>query len=302
MPNQRMALRAGRRRLPGLLLAVAAVALAAHVQASAPHNFLWKASGQTGVVYLVGSLHMLTQRYYPLDPAIQQAFQESDLLVEEVDLGEMLAPQVQLSILMLSRLPDGQTLDKVLSPATMALLNKFTADLGAAAEVLNNFKPWMLATVIEGLELLKAGFNPTLGLDRYFYDLAVRGGKAVKGLETAEYQISLFDQLTMDQQDRFLAETLKQLATEKANVTRLADAWRLGDADTIERIVLAELESDAAIYQRLLVERNRNWLPQIEALFTRPGRTFVVVGAAHLVGPDGLLQLLKAKGYRVEQM
>ncbi|MBI4487011.1 MAG: TraB/GumN family protein, partial [Acidobacteria bacterium] len=278
------------------------VALVAHAYAAAPHNFLWKASGQTGVVYLVGSVHMLTQSYYPLDPAIQQAFQESDLLVEEVDLGEMLSPQVQLSILMRSRLPDGQALDDVLSPETLALLNKFTADLGPAAEVLNNFKPWMLATIIEGLELQKAGFDPNLGLDRYFYDLAVRGGKAVKGLETAEHQISLFDRMTMDQQDRFLAETLKQLATEKANVTRLADAWRFGDADTIERIVLAELKSDASIYQRLLVDRNRTWLPQIEALFTRPGRTFVVVGAAHLVGPDGLLQLLKAKGYRVEQL
>ena len=302
MPGQTTTLRAGHRRLAGLLLAAAAVALAAHVHAGAPRNFLWKATGQTGVVYLVGSVHMLTQSYYPLDPVIQQAFQESDLLVQEVDLGEMLAPPVQLSILMRSRLPDGQTLDEVLAPATMALLNKFTADLGPAADVLKTFKPWMLATVIEGLELQKAGFDPNLGLDKHFYDQALRGGKTIKGLETTEYQISLFDQMTMEQQDRFLAETLRQLATEKANVTRLADAWRFGDADTIEQIVLAEIKSDAAIYQRLLVDRNRNWLPQIEALFTRQGRTFVVVGAAHLVGPDGLLQLLKAKGYRVEQM
>lgn len=283
-------------------LAVVALALITQLHAAAAQNFVWKATGTTGVVYLVGSVHMLSEHYYPLDPVIEQAFKASDLLVEEVDLDEMLSPEMQLSILMRSRLPAGQTLDKILSPSTMALLNTFTADLGPAAEALNGFKPWMLATIIEGLELQKAGFDPNLGLDKHFYDLARQGGKAVKGLETAEYQISLFDQMTMDQQDRFLADTLKQLATEKANVTMLADAWKTGDAPTIEKLVLSDLKSDSAVYQRLLVNRNRSWLPQLEALFARPGRAFVVVGAAHLVGPDGLLQMLRAKGYTVTQM
>jgi uncharacterized protein YbaP (TraB family) len=282
----------------------AAVGLLAQLHAAAP-NFLWKASGQSakgGVVYLVGSVHMLTQGYYPLDPAFDQAFTEADLLVEEVDLDELLAPETQMSILMRSRLPDGQTLADVLSPDTMALFKTFTAELGPAAETLFRFKPWMLATVIEGLELQKAGFDPNLGLDKHFFDRARKSGKMVKGLETADFQISLFDRMPMDQQDRFLAETLKQLATEKANVTILADAWRFGDARTIERIVLTDLKSDPALYQRLLVDRNKRWLPQLEELFARPGRSFVVVGAAHLVGPDGLLEMLRAKGYTVEQM
>jgi uncharacterized protein YbaP (TraB family) len=108
--------------------------------------------------------------------------------------------------------------------------------------------------------------------------------------------------MPMEQQEQFLAETLKELNTEKANITKLADAWQAGDAPTIERIVLTDLKSDPDLYQRLLVDRNRAWLPQLEGLFSRPGRSFVVVGAAHLVGPDGLLQMLKAKGYAVEQM
>jgi uncharacterized protein YbaP (TraB family) len=282
--------------------ALVAFALAAHLHAAAP-NFLWRASGKgAGVVYLVGSVHMLSESYYPLDPVFDQAFKEADLLVEEVDLEELLAPATQLSILMRSRLPDGQTLADVLTPETMTLFKAFTADLGPAADTLFRFKPWMLATVIEGLELQKAGFDPNLGLDKHFHDRARREGKPVRGLETAEYQVSLFDGMPMDQQDRFLAETLRQLATEKANVTTLADAWRFGDAATIEKIVLSDLKSDPVLYQRLLVDRNRGWLPQVEALFERPGRAFVVVGAAHLVGPDGLLQMLKARGYTVEQM
>jgi uncharacterized protein len=288
-----------RRGLASVL--VAAVALLAPLSGATP-NFLWKATGKGGTVYLVGSIHLLTESYYPLDPAIENAFKDADLLVEEVDLDELLSPAMQLSILMRSRLPDGQTLDAVLKPDTLKLFKAFTADLGPAAETLFRFKPWMLATVIEGLELQKSGFDPQLGLDKHFFDLAKAQRKPVKGLETAEFQIGLFDRMPMDQQERFLHETLKQLATEKANVSALAEAWRFGDVATIERIVLTDLKDDPALYQRLLVERNRSWLPQIEALFARSNRSFIVVGAAHLVGPDGLLQMLRARGYTVEQM
>jgi uncharacterized protein len=282
-------------------IAIALLAVLAPVHA-AGHNFLWKATGRGGVIYLVGSVHMLSQDYYPLDPALEASFKESDLLVEEVDLNEMLAPEAQLQILTRGMLPAGQTLDAVLSPATYTLVNKAVSDLGAPMEALHRFKPWMLAVALEGLVLQQGGFDPNLGLDKHFYDLAHEGGKPVQGLETAEYQMSRFDGMTMPQQDRFLADTIKELDTEKASVSKLADAWKAGDAPTVEQIVLKDLKSDPAMYERLLVERNRNWLPQLDALFARRGHAFVVVGAAHLVGPDGLLQMLKAKGYAIEQL
>lgn len=294
-------MRRGTQIRASLIALAASIGLLAHVQALAP-SFLWKATGRGGTIYLAGSVHQLSEAYYPLAPAFDQAFKDSDLLVEEVDLDELLAPDVQFSILMGSRLEDGQTLDKVLKPETMALLKAFSSDLGPAAEALYRFKPWMLATVIEGLTWEKAGFDPDLGLDKHFFDLAKGSGKAVKGLETSQYQVSLFDSMTLDQQDRFLAETLKELKTEQANITKLADAWQAGDAPTIERLVLSDLKSEPELYERLLVNRNRAWLPQLEGLFSRPGHALVIVGAAHLVGPDGLLQMLKAKGYTIEQM
>jgi uncharacterized protein YbaP (TraB family) len=153
-----------------------------------------------------------------------------------------------------------------------------------------------------GLEWQKAGFDAELGLDKHFYDRAQTERKPVQGLETVEYQISFFDRMTMEEQDRMLAATLKDLDTGIASVTALADAWKAGDAPAVERVVLKELKAEPRMYQRLLVDRNRNWLPAIEALFARSGRAFVVVGAAHLVGPDGLLAMLKAKGYAIEQL
>ena len=286
-----------RRIATALTLALLATATAAQAK-----TFGWKATGKGGTIYLVGSIHVMSASFYPLNPVLDAAFKDSDLLVEEVDLAEMLDPSAQMGILSKGMLPENQSLEKVLSPATLALVQKATADMGGAGGPLMRFKPWMLALTLQSLELMKAGFDPELGLDKHFYDQARAGGKAVQGLETTDYQISIFNGMTMEQQDRLLAETLKELATETAQVNKLGDAWKSGDLATLESIALADIKSDPLIYQRLLVQRNKNWMPKIEALFARRGHALVVVGAAHLVGPDGLIALLKAKGYTIEQL
>jgi uncharacterized protein YbaP (TraB family) len=298
-------LRRSRSALVGLIgvLAIAAASLATSAAQSraVEHSFLWKATRQQGVVYLVGSVHMLTKDFYPLAPPLEAAFKDSNLLVEEVDLAEMLSPTTQFSLLARGMLPTGQTIDKVVTPATMALVTSRLDNLGMPIAALQQFKPWFLAMTLMAVEWQKAGFDSELGLDKHFYDRALVESKAVQGLETTEYQISRFDGMTMSQQDHFLAESLKDLDSEKASVQKLAGAWKAGDLPTVERFVLQDLKDDPQMYQRLLVERNRNWLPKIEALFARPGHAFVVVGAAHLVGPDGLLAMLKAKGVQLVQ-
>ena len=288
-------------RLRRLIVATVAVATALTAAQAATRNFIWKVSGKQSAIYLVGSIHMLTKDYYPLSPALDAAFKDSDLLVEEADLAEMLSPGAQLQMLTRGMLPSSQSLDKVVSASTFALLTKRIGGLGMPIEALLRFKPWMLAMTLEALEWQKAGFDPELGLDKHFYDRAQTDGKAVQGLETLDYQVARFDEMPMDQQDKLLADTLTDLDTETANVNKLADAWQAGDLLAVEQIVLQEVKQDPLMYQRLLVERNRNWLPKLEALFARRGHAFVVVGAAHLIGPDGLLAMLKAKGYSVEQ-
>lgn len=281
---------------------VAALLQLAPISAQSTRNFVWKVSGQAGAVYLVGSVHLLTKDYYPLSPALETAFKDSDLLVEEVDLGELEAPASQFKLLTRGLLPGDQSLDAVLSPATYALVMKRVGDLGMPIEPLKRFKPWMLAVTLAQIEWQKAGFDASLGLDRHFYDRARVDGKIVQGLEAIDDQLSLFDQMTNDDQDRMLTESLKDLDQERAGVLALTGAWKAGDAAAVERIVLDDVKDDPVMYERLLVRRNRNWLPKLDALLTRSGRAFVVVGAAHLVGPDGLLAMFKAKGYKVEQL
>jgi uncharacterized protein YbaP (TraB family) len=282
-------------------LLVLALTLGQAAPASA-RDFLWKVTGKTGTAYLVGSVHMLTQDFYPLSTALEDAFKDSDLLVEEADLAELLAPQAQLLMLSRGMLASSQSLDKVIAPATFAAVTKRVAALGLPIEPLKRFKPWALALMLTQIEWQNAGFDGELGLDRHFYDRARSEGKRVQGLETAEFQIAQLDGIPMDLQEKMLAEALDDVDSEMANIATLAKAWKSGDAPTVERIVLQDMKKEPAIYERLLVARNRNWLPQLEALFTRPGRAFVVVGAAHLIGPDGLIAMLTAKGYQLEQM
>jgi len=292
-----------RRRLPSKVLA--AVLAAVGILAAHPHAqtraFAWKATKGASAVYLVGSVHMLTSDFYPLAPSLESAFKDSDLLIEEADLNEMLSPTTQFAMLSKGMLPAGQTIDKVVSPATMALINQHLGG-GLPLEALQQFKPWFLAMTLEAMEWQAAGFDASLGLDKHFFDRAQSEGKTTQGLETTDFQISLFDGMTKDQQERFLAETLKSVDDEKSAVGKLTSAWRAGDAATIERLVMADVKSDPVVYDRLLVSRNRAWLPKIEALFSRPRHAFVVVGAAHLVGPDGLVSMLRAKGYQVVQL
>jgi len=292
-----------RRRASALSLALAVILAAPLAASPQPRNFAWKVTDPQGVVMnLVGSVHLLTKDSYPLNPALERAYKDSDLLVEEVDIAELSGAGSQMSMLTRGIQPSSKPLDTVLSAATMALLSKKAQDVGLPIEALKQFKPWMIALTIEAMEWQKAGFDPELGLDKHFYNQAKADGKTVQALETIDYQISRFDEMPLDLQDHLLAETLKSIDTEQTSMSRLIESWRTGDAAAVERIVLKDLQQEPQLYQRLLVERNRNWLPKLEALFAQRTRAMVVVGAAHLVGPDGLVAMFRARGYKVEQL
>ena len=264
-------------------------------------SFLWKVQGPNGVVYLAGSVHALSSEMYPLPPAFQRAFDASGSLVEEIDLGD--ATQLTSSMMLLGKgvYQDGRTFDQVVSKDTVALVSDRLKDT-VPMEMLKPMKPWMVDLMLEMVDLQKAGLDPNLGLDKYFYDKAKAAGKPVVGLETAESQIDRLDQMPVDVQEQMLRSTLKELDTERSSLTTIVAEWKRGDAASLEKSLLAGFKDFRAAYTSLIVERNRNWMPQIEACLARTAAPcFVVVGAAHLVGPDGLITLLQRKGYRVEQ-
>jgi len=288
--------------LAGLVAAVPpALAQNAPSAAANGRGLIWtvERDGRTG--WLVGSLHLLTADAYPLPAALDEAFARADVLVEEVNPDELKEPAAAMQLLAKAMYPPGTTLQSQVSKETFDKIARRAAAAGLPIERLQSFKPWMVALTLVGLEMQRGGFDASLGLDQHFRARAPAAGKTVRTLETALEQIDFLEGLSPQLQDGLVAATLDGAETELAQLQRIAAAWKAGDPAPIERLLLIDMKSvDAKVYDTLVVGRNRRWVPKLEECFATQ-RCFVVVGAAHLVGPDGLVTMLRAKGYTVTQ-
>lgn len=280
---------------------VSVLLLWAPVAGQGGKNFLWKVEGEGAVAYLLGSLHVLTPEWYPLSAAINQAFADSRTLVEELDLDESNDATLMMAALSKAMLTDGKTLDQLVAPEVYAELTRRAEKTGLPMIALQRMKPWLAAITLMAPTLQAAGFKPELGVDRHFFDRAKALGMKRQPLETLAYQLDRFDQLSPRLQEDLLKTTMEDLDTTVTGVKEMAQAWSVGNVAAIEKLALAALQESPDLYKRLLVERNVNWVPQVETCLKQKAGCFVVVGAAHLVGPDGLPALLTQKGYKVTQ-
>lgn len=287
-----------------ILAAVVAAVLAGGVATAqdARKHFLWKVEGPgASVAYLLGSLHVLTPEFYPLSADINKAFAASRTLVEELDLDEMNDPAQMMSALGKAMLTDGSTLDQIVAPSTFAEVSSRAEKAGLPMMALQRMKPWLVAITLMGPTLQAAGFKAELGIDKHFFDRAKAAGLKRQALETLAYQLDRFDQLSPRLQEDMLISSMKELDTQVGNVRELAQQWAAGDVKALEASLLVSFEGSRELYDRLLVERNHNWVPHVETCLQQNAGCFIVVGAAHLVGPDGLPTLLAKKGYTVTQ-
>ena len=266
------------------------------------NQFMWKVEDPNGSsAYLLGSLHVLTADFYPLSAPINKAFAESKTLVEEVDIDEMNDPMIMMAALSKAMLTDGRTLDQVIAPELFAEVKACAEKAGLPMMALQRMKPWLVAIALMAPTLQAAGFKPELGIDRHFFDRAKDSGMKRQALETMAFQLDQFDTLPPKLQEALLKSTIDDLDTQVSGVRDMAQAWTFGNVAAIEKLTLASLQEAPELYQRLLVDRNLNWIPHVEACIKNNSGCFIVVGAAHLVGPDGLPALLTKKGYKVAQ-
>jgi uncharacterized protein YbaP (TraB family) len=272
------------------------------IDAQTGKNFLWKVEDKNGsVAYLLGSLHVLTQEWYPLNNTITNAFADSKVLIEEVDIDETNDPAVMMAALAKAMLTDGKTLDQMVSPEVYAEVKRRAEKSGLPMMALQRMKPWLVAITLMAPTLQAAGFKPELGIDQHFFALAKSSGMQRDALETIAYQLDRFDSMSPKLQEDLLKTTMEDLDSEVSGVKEMAQAWAFGNVAEMEKTNLKDLQESPELYQRLLVERNHNWIPRIERCLQEKSACFVVVGAAHLVGPDGLPTLLAKLGYTVTQ-
>ncbi len=263
---------------------------------------LWKVTSKNGTLYLQGSVHALKANNYPLAPAIEQAYTASDTLVLEVDMAEMTSPETQQQITEKAMLPGTNTLQGVLDETTYQKLATTCAEAGLPIVALGKYKPWFAAITLSMLKMQKMGFDPRHGLDQYFYDKATADGKKVIGLETVKFQIDLFDSLADENPNDFVERTLADLALIEEEVESLIKAWVVGDIDAVGKLMDQSFEGYPQFYKTFVLDRNQRWLKKLDGLLKKSKVHMVVVGAGHLPGKGGLLELLEQKGYTLEQL
>ncbi len=264
-------------------------------------QILWKVQSPQNTIYLAGSIHVLQKDHYPLHHEFDDAFNASSRLIFEADLDGLSSPLAQMNMLRKGLYLNGETLPTVLSPESYATAKAGLAGLGQQIEDFHRLKPWMVATAVMALELQKLGFESAYGVDRHFFEKAKAAGKDIQGLETVEFQLNLFDQLSPSIQEQFLLQTLEDLKNLGTQVSDMVEAWKQGNVKKLETLLVGMGEYPE-LNQALVINRNRDWLPHVEQALQEKEPVFIVVGALHLLGKEGLVEALKEKGYRVQQL
>jgi uncharacterized protein YbaP (TraB family) len=286
-----------------ILIILGTSALVQEARSQTQKNFLWKIQSKTKPVYVLGSLHFFKKEIYPLHQKIENAFGQSEILVVEANVDDIRNVDIQ-KVMERAFYPAEDTLGKHVSPEIYELVKKETSGLGIPVELIDKQRPWFLAMTLEALESLKLGFDPNYGIDKYFLSKA-GGKKRILELESLDYQLNLLSSFSDKDQELLLLYTLRDLSILEQELERLTKAWTSGDTKSMESILTRSVSEDkrlALIFEKVVYERNRKMASKIEE-FLRAGETyFVIVGAGHLVGDQGIIEILKRKGYLVEQL
>ncbi|HEX7416684.1 MAG TPA: TraB/GumN family protein [Steroidobacteraceae bacterium] len=258
---------------------------------------VWSIRGAHNTVYLAGSVHVLKQSDAELPAAFDKAYSASQTLVMELDMDQADPLAAQQFIAENGMLEGDKTLRDIVGEARYKRVAAEAEKLGLPIEALQQFEPWTVALTITELEVAKMGFDPEAGVEKQLARRANSDHKEMRGLETLDEQLSLLHGLSYEDQSRFLEMTIDESAQAQSETEAMVRAWRAGDAPQLENLLLHEYREYPTVFRALVSDRNRKWTPQLVAMLHGDHDYFVVVGALHLVGPNGLVAMLRERGY-----
>lgn len=286
------------RRLARSLWLLATVLCApAHAQSATP--FLWAVAGGGTTHYLLGSLHMLPASAHPLPAALGRAYAAAEVVVLESDLAALSAPELQQAMLDAALAKDPAGIKSEIDIQAYARLREQTRRLGLPETVCDPFRAWFCALTLEIAGFQRAHFAPEHGIDQHYYLRASADGKALAWLESPQAHLALFTEMPPVLGPAYLAATLDSLEQPDGTPAALLHAWQHDDQAFLAARVEALRTEHPRAYARLLAERNQAWLPALQAHFRGTRPALVIVGAAHLVGPDSLPEALRRLGLTV---
>jgi hypothetical protein len=276
-----------------LLLNLAAAAICAEPA-------VFRIVGENGNdVWLLGSVHYLRERDYPLPEVIEVLYTRADALVMEIDLDDLNPISVQGQFMQAAMLPADRSLRGVLSESAYADAAERASQFGLPLEAFERFEPWLVALTLMDLQMANLGFSADQGLEQYLLRRAAVDGKPIHGLESLADQIGVFDDLPAQEQEALLVQTLNELESPAAEMDALLDAWHAGDLESLAEELFEAFKEFPKLYDALVVTRNQRWLPELERLAREPGEDLVIVGALHLVGEDSVVEMLRDRGFEV---
>jgi uncharacterized protein len=273
-----------------------------HAAQKNPSNvFMWSVQGPKSKVFLLGSMHMFKATAYPLDPRIEKAYQSCPRVVFEADLEGTGTDEIRDMMLKLGTYHDGKTLSKEISEKTYVLFKDRVEANNLEVEQFDTYRPWFAALSIATVELKRLGFTAQNGLDAHFSKEAASDKKKMIYLETPRQQLDMLANAFPGKEEDLLKQALEEIAVLEKASTEMVQAWKAGDAARMEAFTHKSLKEFPEVEKKLFTERNKAWTIRISRLLSQEGDVFVVVGAGHLVGKGGLLEMLKAKGYTAVQ-
>lgn len=281
-----------RRALFALLALTFGVAAQA---ATAP--FLWQVQTPKAKHYLMGSVHLLPENAYPLPPALDAAYKGADTLVFESDIAALSDPKTQLQMLAEAKADSG--LKAQVGDELYARVRAYAENNGLPPELCDNFKAWFCALTLELTSFQASDYRPDLGIDQHYYALGNSAQKTILWLEEPAAHLKLFTAMPDNVAAQLLAAALDEHGSGGISPDDLLKAWQGNDVAALDALVAQFKTEQPLLYERLLAARNRAWLPRLQKLLAADHTQLVIVGAAHLVGSDGLVALLKAQGYAV---
>lgn len=257
---------------------------------------VWALHGAHHTVYLAESVHLLKPGDSALPGAVTRAYADSGELVMEMDLARLDTASVTAWMLEHGRYPEGESLQQALGTQRYArVLAKATA-LGLPLEQLAMLRPWVAALTLTDLMYLKLGYQADSGVEEQLIARAQADGRPTAGLETLDQELGQLERLSPEAQARFLELTLEDLGDTGAETEQMLRAWRTGNNTELAAELSDAYRQFPELYRVLVSERNERWLPQIEAFLNGDHNVLIVVGALHVVGSGGLLELLKNAG------
>jgi len=283
-------------------LLVALPPIAASAAASGHPVSLWMAEGTHNRVYLLGSVHMLRESDHPLPSVIDAAYDDAELLFMEIDMDDIDAAASQALVTKLGVIDDATTLRDLMGSDLYDKAAQAALELDIPLEMLAKTEPWLAAITVTQLVLNRIGFNPLYGVEMHLSAKAAKDGKEIRGFESVEEQLEFLDGLSLDLQRDLLLQTLAEGRNIQVVMSSLIDAWRNGDLQFLEDNMLADMAQYPELYRSLVVDRNLRWVEDIHALLDDDDDYLIVVGALHLIGADGVPELLSRRGVRVSQM